>query len=71
MCALFRGKYHIGSIRYKGYDYLLPGRYFVTFNTKDRVRYFGHIEDGKIILSEMGIIARDFWLEIPNHTVRI
>lgn len=67
MGKLFRNKYHIGSIRYKGYDYSSPGRYFVTFNTKYKVRYFGHVENGGMILSDMGVIARDCWLEIPNH----
>lgn len=67
MGKLFRNKYHIGSIRYKGYDYSSPGKYFVTFCAKNKVRYFGHIENGAMILSDMGIIARDCWLEIPRH----
>jgi putative transposase len=67
MGKLFRDKYHIGSIRYKGYDYSSPGKYFVTFNTKFKVRYFGHIEDGKMVLSDSGVIARDCWMEIPEH----
>ncbi|HBE40971.1 MAG TPA: hypothetical protein DDW27_07165 [Bacteroidales bacterium] len=66
MCALFRNKYHIGSKRYPGYDYSKPGKYFITICTKDRLHYFGEIENGKMILSEIGICLRDEWLKIPE-----
>jgi len=67
MCALFRNRYVIGSKRYQGYDYSLPGKYFVTICTKNKTTYFGKIENGEMILSESGKIAKNFWLEIPNH----
>jgi len=67
MCALFRNKYRIESTRYRGYDYSSPGKYFITICTKNKIRYFGKIENRKMILSELGIIAEKFWREIPGH----
>ncbi|MGA1977130.1 MAG: transposase [Bacteroidales bacterium] len=66
MCALFRNKYHIGSIRYRGYDYSSPGEYFITICTKNRISYFGKINDGKMILSELGNYLQNEWLKTPN-----
>ena len=34
-------KFHRLSIRLKGYDYTLPGAYFVTLVTEGRERLFG------------------------------
>ena len=67
MCALFRNKYRIGSTRYRGYDYSSPGKYFITICTKNKIRYFGKIDNRKMILSDLGIIAEKFWREIPGH----
>ena len=67
MCALFRNKYRIESTRYRGYDYSSPGKYFITICTKNKIRYFGKIDNGKMILSETGQIAEKFWREISDH----
>jgi putative transposase len=67
MCSLFRNKYRIESTRYRGYDYSSPGKYFITICTKNKIRYFGKIDNGKMILSETGQIAEKFWREIPDH----
>ena len=67
MASLFRNKYRIESSRYQGYDYSLPGKYFITICTKNKIHYFGEIDDGKMILSETGLIVRDFWIAIPYH----
>lgn len=67
MCALFRNKYRVESTRYRGYDYSSPGKYFITICTKNRIRYFGNVENGKMILSDMGKITEKFWREIPGH----
>lgn len=55
------------SPRLKDYDYTQAGAYFVTICTHDRKRIFGHIDDGEMILSDAGVIARDRWLALPNH----
>jgi len=67
MCALFKNKYVIGSKRYRGFDYSSPGKYFITICTKNKIPYFGKIENGKMVLSEMGQITDKYWREIPMH----
>jgi REP element-mobilizing transposase RayT len=55
------------NIRLKGYDYSSKGLYFITICTKDRVHYFGKIENQKFEYSPIGAIAYTYWNEIPNH----
>jgi REP element-mobilizing transposase RayT len=55
------------SLRLRNWDYGGNGSYFITLNTKDRRRYFGQISDQKMILSEIGNLALNFWKEIPGH----
>ena len=53
--------------RHKGYDYSQDGFYFVTVCCKNREMFFGNIKNKKMQLSEIGKIAENFYLEIPNH----
>ncbi len=53
--------------RYKNYDYSNNGFYFVTICTKNRGMFFGEIKNGKMKLSNTGIIAEKFWQQIHNH----
>ncbi|RLC54312.1 MAG: hypothetical protein DRH79_00935 [Candidatus Cloacimonadota bacterium] len=53
--------------RYKGYNYSSPGYYFVTICTKDRLSFFGKIEDGKMILNETGGIVKERWLWLQDQ----
>jgi putative transposase len=66
MCALFRNKYRIGSKRYHKFDYSSNGKYFVTTCTKNKIPYFGKIENGKLILSELGICLQNELLKTPS-----
>ncbi len=66
MCALFRNRYVIGTKRYSGYDYSLPGKYFVTICTKNKIPYFGKIENGEMELSELGICLHNQLLKTPT-----
>ena len=50
------------SIRLEGYDYSQAGGYFVTICTRNRECLFGEIQDGQMVLSEYGEIAREEWL---------
>lgn len=67
----YQGKYRTSSARLNGWDYGSQGLYFVTICTKDRVQYFGEIKElsGEAYLqpSEIGEVALNNWLEIPNH----
>jgi len=65
--TLFQNKYRIESARREGWDYADNGYYFVTICTKDREYYFGEIENGDMVLSEMGLIAKNIWCEISKH----
>lgn len=53
----FQNKYRIPSARLQGWDYGENGAYFVTICTHNRECYFGDILEGKMILSEMGMIV--------------
>jgi len=59
-------KYHRQSIRMKGYDYTLPGAYFVTLLSQNRVCLFGEVENGEIKLSKIGQLVIDCWYGIPK-----
>jgi len=63
----YLGKYRIPSNRHQDYDYSAPGAYFVTICTKNKEHYFGRIADGRMEMARIGIVAFDFWCDIPNH----
>jgi putative transposase len=52
--------------RLQGYDYRWEGLYFITICTKNRVHFFGKVVEGELQLTDGGVVARDFWAEIPN-----
>ena len=59
------------SIRLPGYDYRLPGAYFITLCVHDRTSLFGSIENGLMVLSEYGAVVDTNWQRIPQHNNRI
>ena len=63
----FRDKYRISSARLINWDYSSNGFYFLTICTKNRENLFGEIINNKMRLSEVGLIVRKYWLEIPRH----
>jgi len=64
---MFNNKYRITSIRLPGWDYHNVWYYFITICTKDREHYFGNIKNGEMVLSDIGKIAHQYRLDIPNH----
>ena len=62
----FRNEYRIPSARATWNDYTV-GAYFITICTKGRRHCFGEIANGKIQLSEIGMVAEKCWLDIPMH----
>jgi putative transposase len=64
-------RHHRRSIRLKGYDYALPGAYFVTLNTWHGKHLFGRIVDDKMQLTEYGEIVRTCWDETLAHFSRV
>jgi REP element-mobilizing transposase RayT len=55
------------KIRLRDYDYSKNGYYFITICTKNREEWFGAIESGTMCLSRFGEVAKNFWVEIPQH----
>jgi len=51
--------------RLPDFDYSGDGEYFVTICTKNHIKYFGRIENEKMILSDIGKIVERIWNEIP------
>ncbi len=62
----YKNKFRIPSARFENWDYGSAGGYFVTVCTKNRIQYFGHIENGEMKLNELGLIAHSEWLKTPD-----
>ena len=62
----FQDKYRIESARAWWHDYD-GGAYFITICTKDREHYFGEIENGEMILSEIGEYTKQCIEKIQQH----
>jgi len=63
--------HHRHSIRLKGYDYSQAGLYFITICCQDRECFFGEIKNGEMMLNDIGNIANQCWMEIPNHFANV
>jgi putative transposase len=59
--------YHRRSIRLKGYDYSLPGGYFVTALSFHQKPVFGSIKNGLFKANINGNIVRKCWHELDKH----
>lgn len=66
MSEKYQNKYRITSARLQHWDYRWPGAYFITICTKDRLHYFGEIENGKMILNEIGEMVQNEWRLTPK-----
>lgn len=62
----YKDKYRIPSARAAWHDYD-GGSYFITICTKYREHDFGEIEDGKMLLSEIGTHTQKCIEEITQH----
>lgn len=58
-------QYHRRSIRLKGFNYSSDGAYFVTICTQDREMLFGDINNGKMVLNDIGKMVNYYWFQIP------
>lgn len=47
--------------RLTGYDYSQNGVYFVTMCTQNRECIFGDVVDGKMVLNDWGMVAKEEW----------
>ncbi|MBP1629477.1 MAG: hypothetical protein H6Q15_370 [Bacteroidetes bacterium] len=58
--------HHRRSVRLKGYDYSFEGLYFITVCCQDRVCWFGGIEEGKMVLNDVGLMIDKWFYELEN-----
>lgn len=61
----FQNKYRIASARLQNWNYGSPGLYFVTVCTKNREHYFGEIQNGEMMLNELGHFVHSEWEKSP------
>lgn len=59
--------HHRRSIRLKGYDYSLPGGYFVTVLSFHQKLVFGSITGGLFKANANGNIVRECWQDLKKH----
>jgi len=55
------------SVRLKEYDYSQAGAYFVTVCTHRRECLFGEVAEGKMHLSEVGMVLQAVWDKLPHR----
>lgn len=67
MFEKFQNRYRIESTRLKQWDYNSCGGYFITICIKDRECMFGNIENGQMVLNDLGQKAKESWEQIPRH----
>jgi len=63
----FGDRYKIKSSKLNNWNYSNPGKYFITICAYKKNNFFGKIENNKIRLKEMGLVAKSNWLEITRH----
>ena len=71
MSKKFQDRYRIESTRLKRWDYNSCGGYFVTICAKDHAYMFGNIENGQMVLNELGKEAKKLWDQIPKHFLHV
>ncbi len=52
---------------HRNFDYSLPGFYYLTICTKNRINWFGKIINETMIKNQFGQLAYNLWQLISNH----
>lgn len=63
MAEKYKGKYRIESNRLRGWDYSRNGHYFLTIVTAGRQIFFGNVNNGEMVLNEIGQIVHDEFIK--------
>ena len=71
MTGQFKNKYRTTSPRLQSWDYGWSGAYFITICTQHKKHYFGDITDNKMQLTQVGVLADIFMVEIKHHAENI
>ncbi len=73
MATKYLDRFRNETLRLKNHDYGTTCSYFITIDTYKMNEYFGKLmpartgHDPSIQLSDIGMIAGDYWAEIPKH----
>jgi REP element-mobilizing transposase RayT len=59
------------SIRLQDYDYTQDGMYFITICCHQKLHYFGEVLNYEMHLNDVGEIAKEYWLAIPQHFPKV
>ncbi len=59
--------HHRQSVRWRGFDYTSEGAYFVTICVQNRQSIFGEIQNGIMILNDVGAMIQDTWFQMPDR----
>jgi len=59
------------NIRLHDWDYSSNGTYYITICCYNRELFLGSIDKHKVIYSEIGKIALQYWMEIPFHFAHV
>lgn len=60
---LYKNKFRVETSRLKDWDYSTPWWYYITICIKDMKYRFGKVENGKMILNNLGNIVEEEWLK--------
>ena len=63
--------HHRRSIRLKGYDYSLPGAYFITLCTQNREDFFGYIENGILHPNDASAMVQKWYTEVSHKFANV
>jgi REP element-mobilizing transposase RayT len=69
--AMFQNRYRVESTRLEDWDYSSRGWYFVTICTKDKQCTLGRTTDGRIVLSDAGVIAETELKVVSDHYLNV
>ena len=64
--TLDRSVHHRHSVRLYDYDYSGPGAYFITICTLDRICLFGRVVNCDMVLSDIGDLVRQEWVNTES-----
>lgn len=71
MSNSFKDQNNSRSLRFQNWDYRWAGSYYLTICTFNKGHFFGKIENGKMHLSNTGVVANILWSEIVNHSKNV
>ncbi len=64
--TLFNNKYRVETTRVKTWNYNSEALYFITICTNNKEHFFGEIQNGEMILNDIGVIVQSEWLQTPD-----